>query len=109
MVCLTRDHAESCHCWKCESRRWFFEPPPEPKRVTVPTDEVAVELRKLGLSERALARELDLSSSVVHKLMSPGRTVLRETAARALEFAGGPQAESPGKGRLAIGRHVQDL
>ena len=55
MVSLTRDHAETCNCWKCESRQWFFEPPREPKRVTVPTDEVAAKLRRLGLSERALA------------------------------------------------------
>jgi hypothetical protein len=92
MVCLTRDHAETCHCWKCESRRWFFEPPPEPKRVLVSTDETARALRGLGLSERAVARELGLSSSVVHKLMTPGRTVLRETATRALAFVGASQA-----------------
>ena len=54
---------------------------------TVPTDEVAAKLRKLGLSERALARELAMPASTVHKLMSPGRQVLRDTAARALEYA----------------------
>ena len=77
----------TCVCRKCESRKWFFEPPPEPKQVTVPTDEVAAKLRKLGLSERALARELAMPASTVHKVMSPGRQVLRDTAARALEYA----------------------
>jgi transcriptional regulator with XRE-family HTH domain len=56
--------------------------------VTVSTDEVARQLRALGLSERSLARELGLSASAARKLMTPGRTVLRETAARALEYAG---------------------
>jgi hypothetical protein len=41
-----------------------------------------------GLSERALARELGVSASAARKLMTPGRTVLRETAARALEYVG---------------------
>ena len=52
--------------------------------MLVSTGETARHLRGLGFSERALARELGLSPATGHKLMTPGRRVLRDTAERAL-------------------------
>ena len=64
--------------------RFYFLPAPEPKRVLVSTDVTASHLRALGLSTRAIARALGCSPSTAHKLATPGRSVLRETADRAL-------------------------
>jgi hypothetical protein len=91
MCCLTVGHAPDCPCWRCDSRRFFYEPPPESARILVDANRAAAHLAKLGLSLREAARLSGLSASTLHKAAKAGARIDQQTEERILALGRRPR------------------
>ena len=84
VMCRAAEHEPSCDCAYCAAVRRLNGPPKVPRRLLVPSEDVAEHIRNLGVSQRRLAAATGLSAGVIAKASRPGNQLEEATARRIL-------------------------
>jgi hypothetical protein len=94
VTCWTRRHPDSCTCFRCGQRRLaeadYRTRMERAERSPVSSDRAAAHVARLGLTRRAVARELGCSVSTAQRVSVAGGFIPRALERRVLDLEAAP-------------------